>query len=120
MALSQVSESRLPLYDDFPSASRKSAHCFRRDSPVEGSALQCDASSPPNPSRPSPTRDFTGEALAHSQGLEDRVRMSPRKMRRERRLPPGGLTIDGAADISARISRPDCGVVNMITMDEVM
>ena len=78
----------------------------RNNRPLGGSALQGALHAPHNPSRPSPTGDLTGEALAHSHGLEGRVRMSPRKMRRERRLPPGGLTIDGAADISARISRP--------------
>ena len=64
------------------------------DIPVGGSALQCAARTPHDPSHPSPTGDLTGKALAHSQSLEGRVRVSPRKTRRERRLPPGGLIVD--------------------------
>ena len=66
---------------------------------------------PHNPSRPSPTGDLTGKALAEPPhafihySTKVRVRASPSETRRERRWPPGGLTIDG------RLTPEACGVL---------
>ena len=81
------------------------------DIPFGGSALQCAARTPHDPSHPSPTGDLTGKALAEPPhafilySTEVRVRTSPSETRRERRSPPGGLTIDG------RLTPEACGVL---------
>ncbi|PIL24722.1 hypothetical protein GSI_12608 [Ganoderma sinense ZZ0214-1] len=76
---------------------------------VGGSALQCGAPTPHNPSRPSPTGDCTGKALVrpplrrHCGVIRDEGE-SLSATRRERRRPPGGLTTDGAADTLCRVT----------------
>ena len=66
------------------------------------------AHTPHNPSRPSPTGDCIGRALArpplrrHNEVIRDEGG-SPSETRRERRQPRGGLMIDGTADTLRRV-----------------
>ena len=72
--------------------------------------MQCDAPTPHNPSRPSPTGDCIGKALTHpplrrhNEVIRDEGG-SLSGTRRERRQPPGGLTTDGSADTLCRMAR---------------
>ena len=71
--------------------------------------MQCDAPTPHNPSRPSPTGDCIGKAFArpplrrHLEVIRDDEGGSTSGTRRERRQPQGGLTTDGAADTLRRV-----------------
>ena len=79
---------------------RTLSQCIR-NSLVGGSALQCDASHSAQSGSSVPDRRLDRKGVgsptsARSYMISQReVATSPRRTRRERRLPPGGLTIDG-------------------------